>query len=155
MTAVPLSVGRPRRAAAPAPRRAQPRPRPQLSVVDVDSRRRARRIRWAVRGLVVLVVAALLSAVAFHVALAQGQVRLDALERDVAVAEQRYEQRRLALAQASSPEHISARALELGLVPPSGPAETVTVPEDAVPPAAGETSSTLDHQGDVKASASP
>lgn len=155
MTAVPIPAPRSRRVAEPVPRRAAVRPRPQLRVVDVDARTRARRMRWAMRGLVVVVVAAMFSAVGFHVALAQGQVRLDQLEQDVAVAQQRYEQQRLAYAQASSPEQIIARAQALGLVPPAGVAETVTVPEGAAPTETDQTDSTLEGQSDVKHLAAP
>jgi hypothetical protein len=67
----------------------------------------------------VAAAAAILTIVAFHVSLAQTQLDLDRVRTDTAVAEQRYEEARLRYAQLASPERVTRRAAELGLVAPS------------------------------------
>jgi hypothetical protein len=126
-----------------APALALRRPAPRLRVVDLEARRRTRRVRWAVRGLAALAIAALVAAVTFHVALAQGQVQLDSLERDLAVEQQRYDELRLAVAEAAAPARIVARAVELGMVAPGGPASVLTVPPDDAPDPVDATADTL------------
>jgi len=107
---------------APAPRDATAR-RPATAVAS--ARRRARSLAWVASALTVL---ALMTAVAFHVLLAQGQMRLDALHKEVARAEQEYVKRRLETAQLSSPTRIAQEAARLGLVPPSDPVTYLPVP---------------------------
>ncbi len=78
-------------------------------------------------------VAVLLSAVsvfaivAFHVVLAQGQLRLDRLSERTAAQQARYERLRLDVARRSAPDRIVTRAAELGLVP-AGQATFVATP---------------------------
>jgi len=111
------------RATAPAPRRrpAAPRPRParprRLRVVDPAARRRARLVRRAIRVVVLLSVVSVFAIVAFHVVLAQGQIRLDRLAQQTAAEQERYEKLRLEVAERSAPGRIVTRAAELGLVP--------------------------------------
>ena len=110
-----------------APRRppAPSRPaRPALQVVDRDHRSpaarraRARLMAWLLLGVV---AAALFGLVASHVALTQGQFRLDALRKDAQVQQDRYERLRLQVAELESPGRIVAVAQErLGMVPPPG-----------------------------------
>lgn len=66
----------------------------------------------------VLVVAALIAAVTFHVALAQNQVQLDRLEKRVDKEQRAYELLMAENAWLSSPDRIRNRALELGMVEP-------------------------------------
>ena len=108
-----------------APRRPAPdHPRPALHVVDRDRRSlaarraRARLMAWLLLGVV---AAALFGLVASHVALTQGQFRLDALRKEAAAQQDRYERLRLQVAELESPGRIVAAAQErLGMVPPPG-----------------------------------
>ena len=98
--------------------------RPSLRVVDPRRRTPAdHRTRARVLGLLVIMVVAvaLFGLVASHVALTQGQFRLDDM-RDRADAEQaRYERLRVQVAELESPGRIVAAAQErLGMVPPPG-----------------------------------
>lgn len=66
-----------------------------------------------------LLVAGLVVAVGFHVALAQGQLQLDH-NRGVAAEEQaRYEKLRVEVATAAAPAQVLARAKARGLVEPA------------------------------------
>jgi cell division protein FtsL len=108
-----------------------------LRVVDIEAQRRARRVRRVLAGFAITVVCALVAAVGFHVVVAQSQLELDRLERDIAAEQDRYQELRLFVAAASSPERITTRAAELGMVPPSTPPNVVPVPTDpAAPPVA-------------------
>ena len=124
MTAI-LPRSGPQRAAVPALPHAQPAEAwPSLHVVDPSYRspgaRRARARMMAVL-VVIVVAAALFGLVTSHVALTQGQFRLEEM-RDRAEAEQaRYERLRLQVAELESPGRIVAAAQErLGMVPPPG-----------------------------------
>ena len=133
------------RAARPASLRSPSATRkPRLRVVDNEARvqaRRVRRVAWLVSALVVV---ALLAAVAFHVQVAQGQLELDRLERETALARERYQQLRLQFAQQSSPAAIGERATALGMVH-AGDVPTYLVVPDADPstPSPDQTSTTL------------
>ncbi len=91
-----------------------------------------------------LTVFALVSAVAFHVLLAQGQLRLDRLDQEISSAQRDYEQLRLQTAEQSSPSRIVAAAQRLGLVQPAqqptylqvagAPTDGATAPADGVKP---------------------
>jgi cell division protein FtsL len=74
-----------------------------------------------------LVVAALIAAVMFHVALAQNQVELDRLERRVEAEQREYEQLMNEVSALSAPERIRTRATELGFVEPD-PEQVAYVP---------------------------
>ncbi len=78
--------------------------------------------------------------VAFHVVLAQGQLRLDRLSGQTAVQQDRYEKLRLDVAQRSAPERIVTRAAELGLVP-AGQATFVATPSPSGAPSGPGTGS--------------
>jgi len=93
-------------------------------------------------GFGVTVVCSLVAAVGFHVFVAQSQLQLDRIEQEIAVEQQRYQEQRLMVAAASSPERITTRARELGMVPPSDPPSVVTVPSDPAAPAATPSDST-------------
>lgn len=121
----------PRRVARAPERHPAPRPRPgarpRLRVVDPAVRRRARLVRRAVRGAVLLGAVSVFAIVAFHVVLAQGQLRLDRLSSRTAAEQARYEKLRLEVARSAAPERIVTRAVALGLVP-AGQATFVSAP---------------------------
>ena len=123
----------------PAPRRAP------LRVVDVQSKRRARRVRRMLWMFGVMIVSSLVAVVGFHVVLAQSQVQLDRLEQQVGEEQHRYEQLRFEVAALSSPSRIVSRAAELGMVAPSGVATVVPVETDpdAAPMTSDTTATTL------------
>jgi cell division protein FtsL len=116
----------------PAPQPA-PRIRPPLRVVPPDyvpPRVRRRRARLFVAGVSTLVVLGLFGIVSLHVALTQGQFRLDRLQARADAQQARYEQLRLQVAELESPERIVAVAQErLGMVSP--PAVTYLSPTKA------------------------
>lgn len=82
-------------------------------------------------------VVALVSAVVFHVILAQGQLQLDRMSTQIAKTQHTYESRRLKLAKMSAPERIIGEAERLGLVLPPDPPTYLTV--DGAPTPASET----------------
>jgi hypothetical protein len=100
-------------------------------------------------------VIVLLTVVAFHALLAQSQIALDRLEQRTAVAERHYEDARYEYARAASPQHITERALQLGLTLPGQPATVVPVAADEVPAAADAPSTTLNRWTDVKPTLNP
>jgi cell division protein FtsL len=80
-----------------------------------------------------LVVAALIAAVTFHVGLAQNQVTLDRLEKRADREQRAYELLMAENAWLSSPDRIRSRALELGMVEPDS--DQVTYVQAPVPEA--------------------
>jgi cell division protein FtsL len=96
-----------------------------------------------------IAVLALFTIVAFHALLAQSQVAIDRLQEQTTEAERRYEQARFEHAQLSSPERITQRARELGLVPPEGPPTPVALDGPLPTPPEG-TSTTLRGWTEVK-----
>src|SRR5205823_12796459 len=100
---------------APARRPARPARTPHLRVVPRDYRslqarqRRARRLGTLA---VVVVVVMVFGLVVAHVALGQGQLRLDRLTARAAADEARNERLRLEVAQLEAPEPIVAAAQE-------------------------------------------
>ena len=128
-------------AAAPhrIPRRAAPEsPRPDarrrhLQLVDTERRRREQRRRWIVRVWAVGIVAAALVGVMVHTFMAEGQMRVDDLDRRIEREEASYADARLELARREAPSAITQSAQRLGLVPGAG---TVTVAVPGVVPGA-------------------
>ena len=106
---------------APAP---APAGTPPLELVGpADRSPAARRRRARVLGVLLLVVvaAALFGLVASHVALTQGQFRLQTLRQHAEAEQARYERLRLQVAELESPARVVAAAQErLGMVPPPG-----------------------------------
>jgi hypothetical protein len=98
-----------------------------------------------------LIVAALIAAVTFHVALAQNQVELDRLENRIDKEQRTYDQLMDDVAQSSAPEHVRTRALELGLVEPD-PEDLswVAAPPAEVPPAPDSPPNSLASWEEVK-----
>ena len=86
-------------------------PKPALTVVT-------RRRRWpaVVAGLAwALVSIGLLGAAVFHTQLAERQLRLDRLDRQVAVERERFDELRYERAELRSPVRLAAAASELGM----------------------------------------
>jgi len=96
--------------------------------------------------LAVVTVFALVTAVVFHVVLAQNQMELDHLNVQIATAQRTYEQRRLTTSLLASPERVIKEAEKLGLVQPPGPAQILYVPNAPLPQT--DDGSTADTIGD-------
>jgi hypothetical protein len=140
MTQAAPAVPRVRTAAAIAAR-----PHPRLYV--------ARREHTARVGVFVVLatVFTLVSAVVFHVVLAQGQLELDHLSREMSVARREYEQRRLQTSTLASPQRIIQEAQRLGLVMPADPPRYLEVAgAPALPSQGDETATTLGDWKKVK-----
>ena len=102
----------------PARKDSAVRVKPNLRVVP-DARARTGRIGTL---LVLFTVFALVSAVVFHVVLAQNQLQLDRLNTQIAQEQRSYEQHRLTTSLLASPPRIIQEAERLGLVvPPEAP----------------------------------
>lgn len=94
-----------------APRKARTSERPALAVVP-------RRRRWPAvfAGLAwTLVFLGLLGAAVFHTQLAERQLRLDRLDRQVSVERERFDELRYQRAELRSPVHLAGAAGELGM----------------------------------------
>ncbi len=78
-------------------------------------------------------VFALVSAVAFHVVLAQNQLQLDRLNGRIAEEQRVYEQRRLTTSLLASPPRVIKEAERLGLTTPAEPVEYLSVPGAPMP----------------------
>jgi hypothetical protein len=104
-----------RRPPAEAPRRAtRPEQRHPSGAARPGARRRL--------GIVVVCgVAIVLTIVGFHAVLAQNQLRIDRLRGEIATAEARYDEARYHNSVLASPERITQRAQEIGLVVSSAP----------------------------------
>jgi cell division protein FtsL len=83
--------------------------------------------------LVVVTVFALVTAVVFHVVLAQNQMELDHLNGQITKEQRVYEQRRLDTATLASPQNVIQQAERLGLVQPGDSATTLYVPGAPLP----------------------
>ena len=125
------------------------RVKPNLRVVP-DARARTGRIGTL---LALFTVFALVSAVVFHVVLAQNQLQLDQLNTRIASEQRVYEQRRLITSQLASPQRIIQEAERLGLVVPAEPPPYLYV-DHAPMPSLGDnaTSSTIEDYAKVKPS---
>ena len=77
--------------------------------------------------LALVTVFALVSAVVFHVVLAQNQLQLDRLNAQIAKEQRTYEQRRLTASLLASPQRIIQEAERLGLVVPADPPQYLYV----------------------------
>ncbi|GMU77643.1 MAG: hypothetical protein AMXMBFR46_04420 [Acidimicrobiia bacterium] len=93
--------------------------------------------------LVAVGAAIVLTIVAFHVVLAQTQVRLEQIRARTVAAEARYEAQRLENGELSSPARITGRATELGLAVPAVAPVAIAVPGD-VPRRGGDSSALAD-----------
>jgi hypothetical protein len=127
-----------RPAAAVAPRtgsvHAAPRPRTRVEpppLLVVPPRYRRRRAGVAAATVVLTLFAVMLGLVAFQTRLAQGQLRLDQLDRDAREQQVRYDRLRGQVAVLESPTNIVAAARAQGMVTPDQ-IRYVAVPPDAV-----------------------
>jgi cell division protein FtsL len=114
--------------AAPERKRERPSER-HLAVVDPEARRRSRHARFWVRANVTAVVCAVLLVVGIHAFMAEGQVRLEKIQRQLSSEQQQYAQRRLQVAELQAPQSIIQRAQQRGLVV-AGTPRPVLVPGD-------------------------
>jgi hypothetical protein len=134
-----------RLSARPAPARPGAASRPALRLATYTRSGR-------VAAFVVLAsIFTLVSAVVFHVILAQGQLQLDTLSREISSARREYEVHRLKTSILSSPQRIIQEAQRLGLVRPEDPPTYLQVPgATAAPSVGGETTTTLGDWKKVK-----
>ena len=106
--------------------------------------------------LAVFTVFALVSAVVFHVVLAQNQLQLDRLNTRIAQEQRVYEQRRLTTSLLASPPRIIQEAERLGLVVPAEPAQYLYVDGAPMPSLGdGATADTVADWTNVKRSLGP
>lgn len=125
MTAVAAASTTARR---PARRNSAVRARPKLRAVPARARVGRMGALFAL-----FTVFALVSAVVFHVVLAQHQLQLDRLNVRIAQEQRGYEQRRLTASLLASPQRIIQEAERLGLVVPAEPAQYLSVPGAPMP----------------------
>jgi len=106
--------------------------------------------------LAVVTVFALVTAVVFHVVLAQHQMELDRLNVQIANEQRVYEQRRLTSSLLASPQRVIQEAERLGLVVPPEPAQYLWVPNAPMPKADdGSTAETITDWSKTKPSLGP
>jgi hypothetical protein len=83
--------------------------------------------------LALVTVIALVTAVVFHVVLAQNQMELDRLNVQITKEQRTYEQRRLTESLLASPQHVIQEAERIGLVQPAGAAQYLYVEHAPMP----------------------
>ena len=83
--------------------------------------------------LAIVTVFALVTAVVFHVVLAQNQMELDHLNVQITKAQRTFEQNRLTASLLASPQRVIQEAERLGLVQPPGSVQTLYVPNAPLP----------------------
>lgn len=130
--------------AAPSPvRRAQPGAvrRPSLRLVRGVAQRRRRRGRTLTVAAVVIMVGSPLATAGAQAYLAQGQVRLTALQQQLATAVTRHRVLEQKVAQLEDPTTIIGRAQQLGLVAPAQIGDLAEVPLDQPLPTTAPTAS--------------
>jgi cell division protein FtsL len=132
MTTVAAASTSARRTSTSARRPARKDPavpaRPKLQVVPARAR-----VGGVGTLLALFTVFALVSAVVFHVVLAQNQLQLDHLNAQIAQEQRAYEQHRLTTSLLASPQRIIQEAERLGLVVPTEPAQYLYVPNAPMP----------------------
>ena len=103
--------------------------------------------------LAIVTVFALVTAVVFHVVLAQNQMELDQLNGQIAKEQRTYELRSLTAATLGSPQRIIEEAMRLGLVEPAEPAQYLQAPNAPMPKTdACSTANTLSDWSKTKSS---
>ena len=144
---------RPATKVAPARSATRPASRPPVRTTNAVAARRSRAGLGVFVALAIVFV--LVSAVVFHVFLAQGQLELDHLDQEIAAARRENEQRRLEVATSGSPQRVIEEAQRLGLViPTEPPTYLAVVGAKAIDTAAANPTSTLGDSKQVKASTS-
>jgi cell division protein FtsL len=146
---------------AHAPRRApQPRPeplrapagdrRPNLRVVGPQERTARRLTPLAGVVLTGIVFAVLFAVAGAHTVIAQGQIRLDGLDRQVRAEQARYQDLAKDVAQMESPDRIVAAAEAQGMVTPQD--LVYLQPDTAAHPIASGSTSDADPDADARRS---
>ena len=106
--------------------------------------------------LAIVTVCALVTAVVFHVVLAQNQMQLDRLNVQIAKEQRLYEQRRLTASELASPQRVIQEAERLGLVMPEAPAQYLYVDKAPMPGSDdGSTADTIADWSKTKPSLGP
>ena len=106
--------------------------------------------------LAIVTVFALVTAVVFHVVLAQNQMELDRLNTQITKEQRVYEHRQLATSVLASPQRVIQEAEKLGLVLPDAPAQYLYVPDAPMPNADdASTSETIADWSKTKPSLGP
>jgi cell division protein FtsL len=106
--------------------------------------------------LAIVTVIALVTAVVFHVVLAQNQMELDRLNGQIAKEQRVYEQRRLTSSLLASPPRVIQEAERLGLTMPQEPAKYLSVPGAPMPKTDdGSTADTIADWSKTKPSLGP
>jgi hypothetical protein len=130
MTPPPAATATAARATRPTPtpdRRVAPDRRPPLRVVGDRPRRKGRRRSVAVVSLA-MIGASLLSVVVGHALLAQGQVRLSAVQSALSAEQSAHRQAVIAAAKLETPSRIVAKAHAQGMAPPAQTNQLPRVP---------------------------
>jgi len=157
------TIAVPARRGAPARRSSTSARRPARVPAQVPSRVPARaavapRLHVGRVGalLALFTIFALVSAVVFHVVLAQHQMQLDHLNSQIAKEQRTYEQRRLTASLLASPQRIIQEAERLGLVVPAEPAQYLYADNAPMPETAdGATADTIADWSKTKPSLGP
>ena len=103
-----------------------------------------------------MTVFALVTAVVFHVVLAQNQMELDRLNGQITKEQRVYEQRRLTASLLASPQRVIQEAERLGLVLPPSPRSTSTSERAAARrPTTASTADTISDWSKTKPSLGP
>jgi cell division protein FtsL len=130
------TVAAPTRRTPPARARARTSSRPAARGAARTTTRVAAETRHVGRYatfLALFTVFALVSAVVFHVVLAQHQLQLDHLNSQITKEQRTYEQRRLTASLLASPQRIIQEAERLGLVVPPDPPQYLYVDNAPLP----------------------
>ena len=98
---------------------------------------------------------ALVTAVVFHVVLAQNQMELDRLNGQITAAQRTYEHRRLTESLLASPQRVIQEAERLGLVQPAEAAQYLYVEHAPLPKSDGSTEDTIADWSRTKPSLGP
>jgi hypothetical protein len=106
--------------------------------------------------LAIVTVCALVTAVVFHVVLAQNQMELDRMNVQITKEQRVYEQRRLTSSLLASPQRVIQEAERLGLVLPPVPAQYLYVHDAPMPQTGdGSTAETIADWSKTKSSLGP
>jgi cell division protein FtsL len=134
------TVAAPTRRTPPARARARTSSRPAARPTARGAARTTTRVAAETRHvgryatlLALFTVFALVSAVVFHVVLAQHQLQLDHLNSQITKEQRTYEQRRLTASLLASPQRIIQEAERLGLVVPPDPPQYLYVDNAPLP----------------------
>ena len=162
------TIAAPSRRARPSPRPPAPKPArtasaPRVKARPVTGARAAPRaaVRPFAIGrigalLAVVTLLALVTAVVFHVVLAQNQMELDRLNGQIAQEQRTYEQRRLTASLLASPQRVIQEAERLGLVQPPEAAQILYVEHAPMPRSDdGSTADTITDWSKTKSSLGP